>query len=179
MNCDIYNQYNEHVKYLDNPHTGEVTHYGTEKIIDVFKDVARITRCSSILEIGFNRGSSCLLFLLISNATITSLDVILKQKSVEYLSKNFSDRFYFLKADSKKLDFSNFAEFDLIFIDGDHSYEGMLSDTKKSLSIKPKYILFDDYEHPAHSADLKSIIRQTPELEIVKTYHNQCLCKVI
>ena len=57
-------------------------------------------------------------------------------------------------------------EFDLIFIDGDHTYEGVRNDFqryKKFLSPHG-YILFDDYHHP----DVKRFVDSIEETEFTR-----------
>ena len=53
-------------------------------------------------------------------------------------------------ADSKKYDFSGLGKFDLIFIDGDHSYEGIHQDTKNALKLLKddnSVIVWHDYSY--------------------------------
>jgi hypothetical protein len=67
-------------------------------------------------------------------------------------------------------------EYDVIFIDGDHSPEEVESDIKKSLLFNPKYILFDDVLHPSHS-HIHSLItwKYSHVLEVGKMYEfHQC-----
>ena len=58
--------------------------------------------------------------------------------------------------------------FDLIFIDGDHSVEGIESDIKMSLQLNPKYLVLDDYFHGDHQ-EIHKVISQF-DLEIMKEY---------
>jgi hypothetical protein len=37
-------------------------------------------------------------------------------------------------------------QYDLIFIDGDHSYHSVKTDYEKAISLNPKYILFHDIQ---------------------------------
>lgn len=43
--------------------------------------------------------------------------------------------------DSRKLDYSTFGSIGLIFIDGDHTYEGVKADTELALAVKPRPII--------------------------------------
>lgn len=141
----------------------------------ILKDIVKRTGVNNILEIGFNAGHSCLSWLLSSNDTrVVGLDIYYPEQSVRYLRENYTDRFFFVNADSKTLSETDVIEqweneFDLIFIDGDHSYEAVVRDLKNSLRLNPKYIVFDDVRHPAHSY-IETIIKESEELELVELY---------
>lgn len=141
----------------------------------ILKDIVKRTGVKNILEIGFNAGHSCLSWLLSSDDTkVIGLDVYYPEESVNYLRDRFGDRFFFVNADSKTLSETDVIEqweneFDLIFIDGDHSYEAVVRDLKNSLRLNPKYIVFDDVRHPAHSY-IETIIKESEELELVELY---------
>lgn len=50
--------------------------------------------------------------------------------------------------DSRTFDFSTVGAFDLVFVDGDHSYEGVLSDTRSAFSVlrnERSIVLWHDY----------------------------------
>ena len=183
----MISQLNKHLAGLENPHTGEVVNYDGEKsleenqldAINMVKAVIDIVKPTNILEIGFNRGSSALTFLLSSDAKVSSIDIQEKPGSVKYLNEQFPNRFTFILGNSQELDLSDYKGVDLVFIDGDHSYEGILKDTTQVLELSPKYILYDDYEHPAHGDDVKKVVDQFPQMEFLKSYFNQALFKIV
>ena len=101
--------------------------------------------CKNIMEIGFNAGHSADLFLNINqNIKVTSFDIGV-HKYVDY-GKKFIDNKYpgrhsLILGDSKKTipDFfqgNSNIKFDLIFIDGDHSEVGAISDLFKTFDSK-------------------------------------------
>ena len=179
---ELYN----HINNLESPHTGEIAFYNPiltndvnlNSAIDMVKDVVARTNPSNILEIGFNRGSSSLLFLYLSNANVTSIDIVNKPDSVKYLTSTFNNRFSFVLGNSFYLDMKSLGTFDLVFIDGDHEYNSIINDIDQSLKVKPKFILFDDYEHPDHGVDTKKAIRLYPKLVFESSYFNQALFSV-
>ena len=143
---------------------GEMSHHCFETI----EDICHITTPNSILEIGFRRGNSALMWLINSSATLMSLDIDdFSIKSVQLLESQFPNRFKYLQCDSRI--FKSEETFDLIFIDGDHSVEGIESDIKMSLQLNPKYLVLDDYFHGDNHQDMYKIISQF-DLEIIKEY---------
>lgn len=83
-----------------------------------------------------------------------------------------------IHADSKQFDFKSLnKKFDLIFIDGDHSYEGVLADTKNVfewLKNDDSMIVWHDYgynpETPRHSV-IAAILDGLPKEEHSHLYH--------
>ena len=143
---------------------GEMSHHCFETI----EDICQTTAPNSILEIGFRRGNSALMWLINSSATLMSLDIDdFSVKSVQLLESQFPNRFRYLQCDSKS--FKSEETFDLIFIDGDHSFEGIESDVKMSLQLNPKYLVFDDYFHGDHHQIICNIISQF-NLKTIKEY---------
>lgn len=114
----------------------------------------------TVAEIGLNAGHSAENFF--NNCKELELFVSFDIKSwsyvnvaIEYLSSKYGSRFFFLEGDSAKMVpwFStnhSHIKFDLIYIDGNHSYLGCLRDIRNCKSIaKPGSILWiDDYESP-------------------------------
>ncbi len=146
-------------------------------------DLAHVIKAAEnpkeILDIGFRRGVSTAMWLLTSQAKVTSIDLYSPEKhpsgdftkSVTYLTKTFANRFQFIRMDSlnipKKEDWQN--KFDLVFIDGDHSKDLVLADTKNAIQhLKVKYILFDDYYTGAAIYIKEAITKYS--LKIVNTY---------
>ena len=69
---------------------GEMSHHCFETI----EDICQITTPNSILEIGFRRGNSALMWLINSSATLMSLDIDdFSIKSVQLLESQFPNRF--------------------------------------------------------------------------------------
>jgi len=108
----------------------------------------------NILEIGA-RGGTFLLFNMVSTGTKIAVDMDSVFKDSIYLSMIGED-FHFLNADSQSIDTfekvkSICPQFDFIFIDGDHSYEGVKRDFElyKQLLSPRGYIAFHDID-PNH-----------------------------
>jgi predicted O-methyltransferase YrrM len=169
-------QFETHVSNLSPQTVGEM-HYGH---FENFTKMVQIAKPSSILELGFNRGVSALMWLFNTpdECKLHSIDLRSKEtvsKSLEYINGIFGDRFKYSHLDHSVLteDFVGMAgmvdQYDLIFIDGDHTYQGILRDTENVLRMNPKYIAFDDYFHRAHGHDTQRVIKQFG-LEVIEEY---------
>lgn len=174
---------------LEVPKMGGTDWRFTERIAPAFYDILDITKAENILEIGFNVGGSALMFLSIKpDLAYFSVDINRSEKSIDFLAEMFLG-FYFTQADSKELVVREGQEgiYDLVFIDGDHTPEGVTADINVALKYKPAYILFDDVRHPSHSYIEKIITEDyADKLEVVKMYefndlwegYSMALCKV-
>lgn len=123
---------------------------------EFLQDIQRISKIKKILEIGFNAGHSAELFLTTTNCEkLVSFDInihpYLKTGS-EFIKKKFGDRFTLIEGDSNKkvpeyaATHSN-EKFDLIFIDGGHSFKCCFSDIRNcsKLAHRETLVLIDDY----------------------------------
>lgn len=180
QNQKIIETHRKMFSQLDHPITGCFT----SEDVFLLKDIIDKTQSKNILEIGFNIGSSCLGWLLSSPDTcVTAIDIHYPLKSIEFIKNEFPGRFAFNNMDSKDLVYDDVKnqlqnQFDLILIDGDHSYEAVVRDLENSLMLNPKYILFDDVRHPAHLY-IEDIIDNHPKLEVIEFYeYGGCLSLV-
>jgi predicted O-methyltransferase YrrM len=146
---------------------------------DSIKNICEKIQPKNILELGFNRGSSAIMWLESSEATLHSLDIRSQEEvesSLNCIKNTYPDRFTYTCMDHALL--PNMIEewkdkYDLIFIDGDHSYEAIYRDTQNSIQLNPTFIAFDDYFHPAHGLDTKKVIEGF-NLEIIEEYNTSC-----
>jgi hypothetical protein len=168
-------EFTELVNLLSRPCTGETTY-------DFFlsaKDILKKTGGDKILELGFNRGSSCLSFLEAGFDSVHSVDIRPNSdisKSLDILFSRHDTKFKYYCMDhsciTKNKDLFE-DEYNLVFIDGDHQLESIRRDINTALHFNPKYILFDDYNHPAHRGDVKKLIEEF-NFEIFEVYDSDC-----
>jgi hypothetical protein len=170
---------------------------GTSLITDLIllKSLARRFENCAYLEIGSWRGES---LVNISDVTLDCTSITLSKAEMKAL--NFSDEF--IKAhgfysnnietitkiehDSHTYDFNQLNKsFDLIFVDGDHSYEGVLNDSRKVFPLRKNdrsIIVWHDYgldtENVRHST-LKAILDGIPKDKHKNLYHiSKTMCAV-
>lgn len=188
--CELFPGFSETINnytYLD----------GTSLPVDIMllKSLARNFRNCAYLEIGSWRGES------ISNiyevtadctsVTLSEAEMKEKGKNAEYVKAHgiFSKNLQALKSiehNSRTFDFGSLnKKFDLIFIDGDHSYEGVLNDTIKTMPLRRdsnSIIVWHDYgnstEIVRHSV-LAAILDGVPQESHKNLYHvSNTLCAV-
>lgn len=188
----------EKLKFLPKPLVGSLSFDHKEvfnlrdSCIEMIEDVINISQPKEILEIGTHLGHSSCLFLGLSNANLTSVDICQNwvdwdfgkedwttnkknggglKEATEKLNGFFESRFRFIKGDSNKQEtFELFSDrkYDLNFIDGDHSYTFVLNDILNAIKLNIKYILLDDFNCTA----IQDLIRQEKDLpiEFIKEY---------
>lgn len=153
----------------------------------VLFDIATIFGQNPInyVEIGAYAGASSCLMLQRENTNIISIDLghpIDKSDVLENIInyKTNGNNYKYLKGNSQSLEMQQqvIAELkkhlathndriDILFIDGDHSREGVIADfyTYKELVATNGYIAFDDYQDAVHSPEVKIAVD-----EIVNTF---------
>jgi SAM-dependent methyltransferase len=116
-------------------------------------------KVSSYLEVGFGRGYSAFCAAKAFedeglDGRVTSIDPNFDMNHLQNLSKVFPDvwtkRISFIqdKSENALLSLQNF---DMIYIDGDHTYEGVKKDWELCKDKWNKVVLFDDYHMPTKS----------------------------
>jgi predicted O-methyltransferase YrrM len=117
--------------------------------IKCMKRAIAIFKPTSILEIGFNCGWSSSMWLNMCDASIVGVDISDKDETIEgarILTERFSGRFKFVLSGSQTVyDKVNDMQFDMIFIDGDHTAAGICSDVNLGIRLGIKNFFFDDW----------------------------------
>ncbi len=134
--------------------------YSSRAQREAFKDYLRDhPNVKTILEIGFNAGFSCETFLESSeDMSVTSFDINQYRYvnvAREYMQNKYADRFEFIEGDSATSVPVYFKEhpdrkFDLIYIDGDHRFEYVVSDVLncRKLAHRNTVLWIDDSKLP-------------------------------
>jgi hypothetical protein len=161
----------------------------------LLKGLARKFKECRYLEIGTWFGESLVNIASIANecVSISLSDEELQQIgetqeeiSVQRMfSKNLSNVKH-IKHNSQTFDFSTIGKFDLIFIDGDHSYEGVKKDTEnafKSLKNENSIIVWHDYSNLTGNTikwrEFSGILDGCPEEKIKNLYHvSNTMCAI-
>lgn len=171
--------------------------YGTSLPIDlaIIKQFAKRFQDCVYLEVGTWRGESLANVAPICKhcVSISLSDEDMNKhgwgKSFQQLQRLFSkhlNNIEHIEANSKTFNFENLVEkFDLIFIDGDHSYEGVRSDTENAFKLlkgKSSIIVWHDYttnyEHINYEV-LAGILDGCPTNKRDKVFHiSNTLCAV-
>ena len=119
------------------------------------------------LEIGCGAGASACLMLQRPNTNVTTIDtgVMVDQVIAIQNMDNHNphkNKFSYIKGDSHLPEIRECIEkkVDILFIDGDHSFYGVISDFNlyQDLVLKGGYIIFDDYSHFIGCPEIKGAV---------------------
>ena len=161
----------------------------TERTCTVFKDILKRTKAKSVFEIGFNYGHSALTWLSLNkDLKLFSVDIGKYNHTLVNLDKlktMFGERFDFSVTNSSYLKPSDISDYDLFWIDGDHSDVMLSSDLNLGKDAKSKWILIDDYCYGIRSPGAIETSRPAKLVEhhlakedfpysLVKVYHYDC-----
>ncbi len=117
----------------------------------------RTYNIQSVLEIGYGRGYATFCAARAFHdagiaGKITTVDPALEEKSVQLLTQVFPREWFsyiqFMKGTSAEVVPKLPDNYDLVYIDGDHSYEGTKLDWEMTKDKWNKCLLFDDYHLP-------------------------------
>jgi predicted O-methyltransferase YrrM len=179
----------------------QVSHYtfldGTSMVTDLalLRSLASLIPNCEFLEIGTWRGESVM-----NVAQVASHCTSVNLSPEEIIARGFPEKYARLHAcliknqpniteihaDSAQFDFSSLnKKFDLIFVDGDHTYSGVKNDTKivfDLLKNDDSVIVWHDYgynpESPRHSV-LAAILDGLPAKEHQNLYHvSNTMCAI-
>ena len=134
----------------------------------------------SYLEIGFGRGASafaaCMAFhdmgVMGANKVVTTIDPNLAEGNInnikQQIPREWFDLIDFRHGTSHDVIPSLTRKYDMVYIDGDHSYEGTALDWQLCKTLNPSIVLFDDYHLPTkHDAGIQCT-RAIDEIEWAK-----------
>jgi len=116
-------------------------------------------RLESFLEIGFGRGYSSLCASMafrdagIDGKVVTidpEIDEEYLKNLCNFIPKEFFNCITFIKQKSEIALPQINEKFDLILIDGDHSYDAVKSDWENTKNMYEKFLIFDDYILPSN-----------------------------
>lgn len=140
----------EETEFLTDGHSHKEGHVvSSELTCAIFKEILEVTKAKSVFEIGFNYGHSAFTWLSLDNdLKLFSVDIgkyVHTLVNLDKLKTMFGERFNFSVTNSSYVKPSDISDYDLFWIDGDHS-DGMLSsDLNLGNAAKSKWILIDDY----------------------------------
>jgi cephalosporin hydroxylase len=141
------------------------------------------------VEIGCYAGGSACLLLQRKNTIVVSIDLgVPVNPDVVYSNvsslNTHSNKYIYIMGSSHDINTINrlnelMKTVDILFIDGDHSYDGVISDfdTYSKLVVSGGYIVFDDYNDSIHSPQVKHAVDYivstvSNEYEIIGTFQN-------
>jgi predicted O-methyltransferase YrrM len=152
------------LNYIRNKHKSSEGYWGCNKqdpeiFRHIIEGVYETYDIKSILEIGFNIGCSASMWLewdKTQSVTLTAVDICKHSATVpaaQTVQARYGERFRFYGSDSKKAKpLLEGKPFDMAFIDGDHSYEGVVADTLMAIELGATILLYDDW----HEKDTKA-----------------------
>jgi predicted O-methyltransferase YrrM len=151
-------------------------YWSTIDCLEVSEDILNTTGAKSIIEIGFNIGYSAACWLENGATELFAVDIGTHKDTLAALqnTKDFYNRakIGWVICDSKKVDSAILPKADLVFIDGEHSYEAVISDSKLAFKTGAKWLVYDDVIPNHENGIYKALetLEQENKLYFIKTY---------
>lgn len=156
-------------RYITKMITRPSAHEHTHILYDIVTLLGLDGRKVDYLEIGSYIGSSaCLVEQNTYTSSITCIEarkdfseiVIDNLKKLNKHNIQYLDVHNYRSTDPNVLNLINLQSFDLIFIDGDHSYNGVMNDFNNYIGLLKKggYMVFDDYLDSKYSPGVKPAV---------------------
>jgi predicted O-methyltransferase YrrM len=151
-------------------------YWSTTDCLKVAEDIIKTTSAKSMLEIGFNIGYSASCWLESGVTDLFIIDIGVHSDTIpalESTKKHYHNRTVdWIISDSKHVDPSLLPNVDISFIDGEHSYEAVLSDTALSISKGVSWLVYDDviYNHENGIYAALQKLEEDNKISIEKVY---------
>lgn len=124
------NEIYEQIKYIP-----EDTSFDMPNIEAFVRLAEKLPKQATILEIGTWLGRSAMTWLLATGGNLTSIDInqdTQRQAEQHATELGFADKSKFIIGSANEIEIGQFSGgFDVVWIDGDHSYEACMQDIKK------------------------------------------------
>lgn len=153
---------------------------------EFIKDIQKLPHIKKILEIGFNAGHSAEFFLEETDCEkLVSFDICTHRyvkTGAEFITKKYGDRFTLIEGDSM-IEVPEYAashsdeKFDIIFVDGGHSFHCCLSDIQNCsrMAHAETLLIIDDYVAEVKSAVSMCVLMRLITIEDLKFIRDDTL----
>jgi predicted O-methyltransferase YrrM len=166
------------VEKISNEMEGNTFHHHYHILFDLAQEFN--IQHINYVEIGCYAGGSACLMLQRPNTNVVSIDLgypispDIVQKNINKFNK-LTNSYTYLQGNSQTIEMVNqltniIDSIDILFIDGDHSYQGVINDFSLYHDlVKPGgYIVFDDYNDSQYSPEVNPAVN-----EIIKQFSSQ------
>ncbi len=155
--------------------------YGTgPHSVRCLREIVEIVNPKSIFQIGLNMGWSSAMWLELSNAEVVSCDISYKDETIsaaEFLENKYPNRFkYVNRLEGGKFNDAVNKKFDLVFIDGGHLFEDVISDLQLCIDLNIPFFAMDDWL-PDYGQVQDAVNSFGNELEVMNINGNIALLK--
>lgn len=128
--------------------------------LEYWTKIKQLTGFKSLMEIGFNAGhSSAFILDNFNDVKIHSYDIgwhKYTKTNADKVKQKYGNRFDYTEIDSKKIEPKEIQfKYDLMYIDGDHAFEGALSDIQLFVNSTVKWAIVDDTQITAVSKAMR------------------------
>ena len=141
--------------------------------LEYWSKIKEISKFKSMMEIGFNAGhSSAFVLENFDDVKVHSYDIgwhDYTEPNAQKVKEKYGDRFNFTLKDSKKIEPKEIQfKYDIVYIDGEHTFEGAFSDIQLFINSTMRWAVIDDLQiksvakavtHPTHKKYFREVWR--------------------